>query len=107
VELERQKKLSLFIHVKQCSGNNTKKQYFTCKVAALKLNKNHQPEGMQPSFSTYVDVTLLVALVEVKQDGSFMQISQHGHVFYPINAGLVHWQDLFSGKRGLGILEYL
>ena len=62
---------------------------------------------MQPSLSTYIDVTLLVALVQVKQDGSFMQISQHGHVFYPINAGLVHWQDLFSGKGGLGVLEYL
>lgn len=40
--------------------------------------------------STYIDVTLLVALVKVKQDGTFMQISQHGHVLYPINAGLVH-----------------
>lgn len=57
--------------------------------------------------STYIDVTLLVALVQVKQDGSFMQISQHGHVFYPIDAGLVHWQDLFSGKGSLGALEHL
>lgn len=62
---------------------------------------------MWPNLSTYIDVTLLVALVQVKQDGSFMQISQHGHVFYPINTGLVHWQYLFSGKGGLGVLEYL
>lgn len=27
------------------------------------------------ALSTYIDVTLLVALVEVKQDGSFMQIA--------------------------------
>lgn len=57
--------------------------------------------------STYIDVTLLVALVQVEQDGSFVQVSQHGHVLYPIDAALVHGQDFFYGKGGLGVLEHL
>lgn len=57
--------------------------------------------------STYIDVTLLVALVQVEQDGSFVQVSQHGHVLYPIDAALVHRQDFFYGKGGLGVLEHL
>lgn len=38
--------------------------------------------GHQSNLFTHIDVVLLVALVQIEQYGSLMQVSQHGHVLH-------------------------
>lgn len=56
---------------------------------------------------THIDVILLVALVQIEQDGGLMQIPQHGHVLHPIHTCLMHRLDLLLGKRESWVAEYL
>lgn len=83
-----------------CSSNEsvmTKCGYIYCVLLFVRLVQSVQTlmrkacDGLRNTVAhTYVDVVLLITLVQVVHDRSFVQLSQRWHVLHPVDAGLVH-----------------
>lgn len=56
---------------------------------------------------TYIDVILLVALVQVVHNGGLVQLGQRWHVLHSIDAGLVHSVHPLPGDLGLLEVQHL